>query len=426
MVYKRFFTYWLSLTAAISLGFATSVFANESKIETGTAENSAAHEVSNEHKDAKISTVGSTQGHEGAGEDSEDKMDISAMAMEHISDAYEWHLYTKENGEHVSIPLPVILLADGKLDIFSSAEFHHGHMMGMAEGVDSGMAVQMMDHQLGGSEAHSELGIHLIDRNGRAYFVKENKLYSADMAKLQAGQMVMAVRPTDFSITKNVAAMMISTFLLVAIFISVAGAYKKREGKAPKGFQAVVEPLIVFIKDEVVHPNIGHKYMKYMPYLLTAFFFIFINNLLGLLPTAANVTGNIAVTMTLAVATFLVTNFSGSKDYWKHVFNTPGVPWWLKFLVPIMPIVEIIGLFTKPFALMIRLFANMTAGHIVIMAFIGLIFIFKTLLVAPVSIFFGLFITSLEFLVAFLQAYIFTFLSALFIGQAVATHDDHH
>lgn len=426
MVYKRFFTYWLSLTTAISLGFAASVFANEPQTGHGKAADSAVDHTASTHETSKVSTSPSSEKHNESEAHEEETMDVSAMAMEHISDAYEWHLYTKENGEHVSIPLPVILLADGKLDIFSSAEFHHSHMMGMAEGVDSGMSVQMMDHQVGGTEAHSELGIHLIDRNGRAYFVKENKLYSADMAKLQAGQMVMAVRPIDFSISKNVAAMMISSILLVVIFISVAGAYKKREGKAPKGFQAIVEPLIVFIKDEVVHPNIGHKYMRYMPYLLTAFFFIFINNLLGLLPTAANVTGNIAVTMTLAVATFLVTNFSGSKDYWAHVFNTPGVPWWLKFLVPIMPLVEIIGLFTKPFALMIRLFANMTAGHIVIMAFVGLIFIFKTLLVAPVSIFFGLFITSLEFLVAFLQAYIFTFLSALFIGQAVATHDDHH
>ncbi|MNZ98623.1 ATP synthase subunit a [compost metagenome] len=217
--------------------------------------------------------------------------------------------------------------------------------------------------------------------------------------------------------------MFLSAIILCLIFFSVAGAYKKRVGKAPKGLQSLIEPIIVFIRDEIARPNIGHKYVSYMPFLLTVFFFIWVNNLLGLIPIfpgGANLTGNIAVTFVLGTITFLITNFSGNKYYWKHIL-APDVPWWL---YPIMLVVEIIGLLSKPFALIIRLFANITAGHIIVLSLISLIFIFKTLYIAPVSVAFVLFMDVLELLVAFLQAFIFTMLTALFIGTAVEEH--HH
>jgi F-type H+-transporting ATPase subunit a len=206
------------------------------------------------------------------------------------------------------------------------------------------------------------------------------------------------------------------------LFLSLARSYKKTGISHPKGMQSFLEPVILFIRDDIAIPNIGHhKYEKYMPYLLTAFFFILINNLMGLIPApppfGGNVTGNIAITFFLAFCTFIVTQFSGNKNHWRHVFATPGVPFWL---LPIMIPVEIIGLFSKPFALMIRLFANMLAGHIVILSLICLIFIFHSLALAPVSIFFVIFMDFMELLVAFLQAYIFTLLSALFISLAVA------
>jgi F-type H+-transporting ATPase subunit a len=201
---------------------------------------------------------------------------------------------------------------------------------------------------------------------------------------------------------------------------------------APKGAQSVFEPLIVFIRDDIAKSSIGEKkYEKYVPFLLTIFFFIFFNNLLGLVPIipgGANLTGNIAVTGVLAVFTFIITTFSANKNYWVHIYNTPGVPWWLKFPVPLMPIVELMGVFTKPFVLMVRLFANITAGHIIVLGFISLIFIFGAMSpvagygVSIVSVAFSLFMLLLEFLVAFIQAYVFTLLSALYFGAAVEEH----
>jgi ATP synthase F0 subcomplex A subunit len=188
------------------------------------------------------------------------------------------------------------------------------------------------------------------------------------------------VRPFDISMTKNVVAMLISMIFLMWIFISVAKAYTRRKGQAPKGIQSLMEPLILFVRDEIAKPAIGEKkYEKYMPFLLTIFFFIWLNNLMGLvpfIPGGANVTGNITITMVLALFTFIITTFSGNKNYWVHIFNTPGVPWWLKFPVPLMPLVELMGVFTKPFVLMVRLFANITAGHMIVLAFVSLIFIF--------------------------------------------------
>jgi len=216
---------------------------------------------------------------------------------------------------------------------------------------------------------------------------------------------------------------------MVLVFISTARAYKRNTGKAPKGLQSAIEPVILFVRDDIAKPSIGdNKYEKYMPYLLSIFFFIFLNNLLGLVPIfpgGANITGNIAVTMVLAVFTFVITTFSAKKDYWKHIFNAPGVPWWLKFPVPLMPVIELLGVITKPFVLMVRLFANITAGHIIVLSFFSLIFIFgKTspalgMGVSVVSIAFTLFMTMLELLVAFIQAYVFTLLSALYFGMAI-------
>jgi F-type H+-transporting ATPase subunit a len=236
----------------------------------------------------------------------------------------------------------------------------------------------------------------------------------------------------DLSITKNIASMLISMVLIVVIFISVGKSYSRRKGQAPKGLQSLLEPLILFIRDDVVKASIGEKkYEKFLPYLLTLFFFIFFNNLLGLVPFfpgGANLTGNIAVTMVMALFTFIITSFSANKSYWVHIVNTPGVPWWLKIPVPLMPIVELMGVFTKPFVLMVRLFANITAGHIIVLGFMSLIFIFGNMNpaigygVSVVSVAFAVFMGLLELLVAFIQAYVFTLLSALYFGMATEEH----
>ncbi len=220
--------------------------------------------------------------------------------------------------------------------------------------------------------------------------------------------------------------MIFAALLGLFLFLSLARSYKKTGISHPKGIQSFLEPVVLFIRDDIAIPNLGeHKYEKYMPYLLSAFFFILLNNLLGLIPFpppfGANVTGNVGVTFVLALCTFLITQFSGNKTYWKHIFAAPGVPFWL---LPVMIPVELIGLVSKPFALMIRLFANITAGHIIVLSLICLIFIFDSLALAPVSIIFVVFMDCIELLVAFLQAYIFTLLSSLFIGMAVA--EEHH
>jgi F-type H+-transporting ATPase subunit a len=324
---------------------------------------------------ASFSSYSSTEP-ESHGKEEEGKFNATEMILHHIKDAHEWHFATVGEN-HFTIPLPVILYSNTNgLVVFSSAQFHHGGYMG--------------------------------------YTLAHEHIISADPTEIVY----------DFSITKNVASLLISAFLLVVCFAAVGKSFANNAGKAPKGIQSVMEPLIIFIRDEVAIPNIGaKKYAKYLPYLLTAFFFIWINNLLGLLPQGANVTGNIAVTLVMAVFTLILTIFSANKDYWKHIFATPGVP---VALLPIMIPVEIIGIFTKPFALMIRLFANITAGHIIILSILSFIFIFKNVMVAAVSVPFAVVMSMMEVFVAALQAYIFTLLSALFIGQAVAEHDDHH
>lgn len=339
--------------------------------------------------------------HETTHQDGEGKeFNAGRMIIEHIIDAHEWHILSIGH-THVSIPLPVILIYEGKLTVFLSSKFHHGH------------------------DAYKGFKIETEGENkGKIVRVKEGTMETDPEAGL----------PLDLSITKNVFAIFVSGALLVLIFISVARSYKKRLGKAPKGLQSLLEPVILFVRDDIARAAIGDKkYEHYLPYLLTLFFFIFLNNLMGLIPIfpfGANVTGNLAVTGIMAVITFIITTFSGNKDYWKHVFNTPGVPWWLKIPIPLMPVVEFMSLFTKPFVLMVRLFANITAGHIIILGFMSLIFIFGNMsplagyAVSPVSIAFGIFMGLLELLVAFIQAYVFTLLSALYFGMAIEEH--HH
>ncbi len=318
----------------------------------------------------------------------EEEFDANKLIISHIKDAHEWHIFTNSHGHHVSVPLPVILFSKTSgFHVFLSGKLAHGHMYKgfklMEEGQYAGAIVE-------------------IDNNGDIQGI-----------------------PLDFSITKNVAGMLVAVFFILFFFIRMGNMYKRRDITIPHGINSVLEPLIIFVRDNIALPNIGNeKYERFMPYLLTVFFFILINNLFGLIPFfpfGANVTGNIAVTLVLSLFTLIATNFSGSKDYWKHIFATPGVPVWLS---PIMIPVEFIGMFTKPFALMIRLFANITAGHIIILSLISLIFIFKSLYVAPISIVLVLFMNFLELMVAFLQSYIFTLLSALFIGLAVKEH--HH
>jgi len=311
--------------------------------------------------------------------------------FDHIGDSHEWHLFTTPSGHHVSIYLPVIVYSKTKgLNVFSSKHLAHGHQY-------RGFIIM--------TEGELEGKILEVDDEGH---VNEENL------------------PLDLSVTKNVAAMFVVSILLLWLFISLARSYRKTGISEPKGIQVFLEPVVLFVRDDIAIPNIGEeRYSRYMPYLLTVFFFILINNLMGLIPFfpgGANVTGNIAVTFTLAAFTMIIINFNGNKSYWQHIFNTPGVPWWLKVPLPLMPIVELIGVIAKPFALMIRLFANITAGHIIVLSLVSLIFIFKSMAFAPISIVMVLFMDCIEILVAFLQAYIFTLLSALFIGLAVQEH----
>lgn len=317
----------------------------------------------------------------------EEKFDPTVTILEHIGDSHSWHLWG-----HTSLPLPVILYTDKGIETFSSARLMDEH--------HEPIAYKGKYYTYFNEEEH----IKVLSANGEIDEEASDKLM-------------------DFSITKNVAAMFFAIIVILIVFISVAGTYKKRVGKAPKGLQSWIEPLIIFIRDDIARPNIGYKYEKFMPLLLTIFFFIWFNNLLGLVPIfpgSANVTGNIAVTLVLAFIVLVVVNINGNKYYWSHIFK-PDVPFWL---LPIMWVVEIIGVFSKPFALMVRLFANITAGHIIVLSLISLIFIFKSLAIAPVSVAFVLFMDVLELLVAFLQAFIFTMLTALFIGTAVEEH--HH
>jgi F-type H+-transporting ATPase subunit a len=316
-----------------------------------------------------------------------EEQNTGKMIMEHVVDNHEWHIATMGH-VHVTIPLPVILLYKGKLHAFWSSEFHNP------------------SHEY------------------RGFVMKEGKITAGDPGG-ENGSTVY-----DFSMTKTVVAIFFSVILLLIIFIPVARRYRKNPSSAPRGMQSLLEPLILFIRDDIARSSIGEKkYEKFMPYLLTLFFFIFLNNVLGIVPFfpgGANVTGNIAITLVMAVFTFIITAINGNRHYWIDIVNTPGVPWWLKIPVPLMPVVEIIGIITKPFVLMVRLFANITAGHIIVLGFVSLIFIFGAINealgygVSVISVAFILFMDLLELLVAFIQAYVFTLLSALYFGLATA------
>lgn len=328
------------------------------------------------------------------------------MIFEHILDSYDWHLWG-EAGKTKFIPLPIIVYSKERgLDVFWSSNFHHGHFA--HKGYTLYKKLGEKKFSIGAVNEREHLRVKLVTFNPE-----------------------LTSQLWDFSITKNVAAIMISGFLLVFIMITVAKSYVKRKGMAPKGLQSLIEPLIILIRDDVAKPSIGHKYEKFMPYLLTVFFFVLINNLLGLIPFfpgGANLTGNIAITLSLAAITFLIQMFNSNKNFWQHVFAMPGIP---KAVLIILTPIEILGVILRPFVLMVRLFANITAGHIVALAFISMIFIFYKSFgyggAFGISIFSGLmyvFMGFLELLVAFLQAYVFTLLSAIYFGAAIEEH--HH
>lgn len=323
---------------------------------------------------------------------------IQAYKEHHLQDAHDFIFFSDgATGKHYGFSLPVILWdKEAGLQMFMSSKFHHGESV--------------------------------AENNGNYYVLHHGKIYKTD----ETGHLEMDdhghptnAKPLDLSITKSVVGMLLTGLLMLWMFTSLAKSYRK--GPIPTGLGRVLEPLVLYVRDEIARPNIGeHKYKNYMSFLLTVFFFIWILNLLGMTPLAFNVTGNIAVTFCLALFTFIIVQFSGNKEYWGHIFWMPGVPVPMKIvLAPI----EVLGMFTKPFSLMIRLFANITAGHMVVMSLVALTILLKSQF-GPVgstgiSLVLSLFISLIELLVAFLQAFIFTMLSSLFIGMAVAEHDHH-
>jgi F-type H+-transporting ATPase subunit a len=345
----------------------------------------------------------------------EENFNVGEMIMHHIKDAHEWHIAGPEHGG-TSIYLPIILHDNG-FKVFSSKYFYHGKEI-----------------EVPGKDSVTYTYLEGVGP-AKGYALYHEEIYKLDKIGTSNGQAVYNLKfhgehphnatPTDLSITKNVASLIFGSFLILIIMLSVARYYRKNGAVAPKGLAKFFEPIIVMVRDDIAKANIDHhKYHKYVPYLLTIFFFIWINNMLGLIPIipgGANLTGNITITLFLAFCTLLVTVFSGNKNYWGHIFWMPGIPVPMKiFMIPI----ELIGILTKPFALMIRLFANITAGHIIVLALISIIFINKNVAWAGLSVPMALFISVLEILVAFLQGFLFAMLSALFIGAAV--EEAHH
>ncbi|MCB0437904.1 MAG: F0F1 ATP synthase subunit A [Flavobacteriaceae bacterium] len=336
------------------------------------------------------------EGHESG----DKKTEIKEYIQHHLLDSHDFALtsYTNEDGEtvHVGFPLPVILWDDG-LKVFMSSKLHHG-------------------------EAVAEVG-------GNYYKSYHNKIYKTDAEgtiELDEHHHPTNVKPLDLSITKNVAVIFLVGLLMFFLFKGLAASYAKNSGIA-KGIGRFLEPIVLYVRDDIAIPNIGEKkYKKYMPYLLTVFFFVWFVNLLGLTPLGVNVTNSISVTIALALITFLITNLTGTKDYWKHIFDPLGdsMPWYGKLPIYIILVpIEILGIFIKPFALLIRLYANIKAGHIVLMSLIGLMFLFKSWLGSSLSFGLTFAISLIELLVALLQAYIFTMLSALYFGFASETHE---
>jgi F-type H+-transporting ATPase subunit a len=347
----------------LTLAYSSNAIANEKAVQTEQSNPAAAHEPA--------------------------AFNVTETILDHIKDDHSWHLWG-----HTSLSLPVILYTPKGFEFFSSAKFMNEH--------------------------HEQI----MYKGNYDYKIIEGKIKIVDAT--EAVDVEASKGLWDFSITKNVASLFVSVFILLTVLLTAAGAYKKTGiTTAPKGVQSFMEPIVLFVRDEVAIPNIGKKkFAKYMPFLLTIFFLVLVNNFLGLVPFfpgGANVSGNIAFTMTLAVCVFVVVNLSANKNYWEHIFWMPGMHWSMKlFLAPI----ELIGVFTKPISLMIRLFANITAGHILVLSLICLIFIFKTVYASAIAVPFAVFIGMIELLVAFLQAYIFTMLSAMYIGMATEEH--HH
>ncbi len=336
-----------------------------------------------------------------------DAFNAGEMIMHHIQDAHEIHII----GDF-SIYLPVILKTENGFSIFSSSHFYHNQKTAILD-EEKGLKATYFVHE-GFALFHEK--VYFTDENGELQFDEH-------------GHPVNKAIFLDLSITKNTAGLFFALFLVCLIFLSVAKAYKTNFNKAPKGLQSFMEPLILFIRDEVAKPSIGHRYHTFMPFLLTIFFFIWVSNLLGLIPFLGglNITGTLSVTVVLATVVFVITSINGNKHYWGHLLWPPGVPVPIKFiLVPI----EIAGIFIKPLVLMIRLTANITAGHIIILAFVSLIFIFGQQSEAAGygigvgSLLFMIFMNFIELLVAFLQAYVFTLLAAIYFGAAV--EEAHH
>lgn len=341
----------------------------------------------------------STESCDSITENEEHKVNPKEIIFEHLGDGYGWEV---PFSHEIRIPLPVIVRSyDGKWHCFSSSRIQHGE--------------EYEGFKLGGKDSKWH-----------------NKLVGERPEVVDGKTQMVEYRPLDLSITKNVLALFISAIIVILMVLSVARWYSRGTYKTPRKFRGAVEALIMFIYDGVIKPTLGAKAPKFAPYLLTVFFFILVMNLLGLIvifPGGANLTGNIAVTLVLSLLTFLIVNIFGTKHYWKEVF-WPDVPWWLKFPLPIMPVIEIFGVFTKPAALTVRLFANMMGGHIIVIVLTLLIFILGAMGAAAlgattvVSLLFSIFMLLIDVLVSFIQAYVFTMLSTLFIS--LAQEDGHH
>ena len=368
-----------------TLAYSSNTFANEKAVHADT--NAIAHDTSHQTADTNLAAAheANPAGHEAK------EFNVTETILEHIKDDHSWHLWG-----HTSVSLPVILYTPKGIEVFSSAKFMNEH------------------HE------------PIVYKGNFDYKIIEGKVKIVDAT--EAIDETASKALWDFSITKNVASLLVSVFIILVVILTAAGAYKKTGvTSAPKGVQSFMEPIVLFVRDELAIPNIGKKkYAKFMPFLLTVFFLILTNNFLGLIPVfpgGANVSGNIAFTMMLAVCVFIVVNLSANKNYWQHIFWMPGMHWSMKlFLAPI----ELIGVFTKPISLMIRLFANITAGHILVLSLICIIFIFKTVYASAIAVPFAVFIGMIELLVAFLQAYIFTMLTAMYIGMANEEHHHDH
>ncbi|MBD8017865.1 F0F1 ATP synthase subunit A [Kaistella pullorum] len=355
------------------LGFLSTFSLSQAQHETGAADAHATEQVAGNVTEAQA-----------------EKAKNQEFIQHHVKDAHSFDIMVTKDGHHIGFPLPVIFYdQDNGLHTMMSSAFNHGE--------------------------------NTVESKGSHYKLFHEKIYKTDASgtiKMDDQGHATNAKMLDLSITKSVFAILLVAILMTLLFVSIARSYKN--SLVPSGAGKIFEPLIIFIRDDIAKPNIGTNYKKYMGYLLTVFFFILFLNVLGLMPFGINVTGNLAITAALAIVTFLLTQFTANKTYWQHIFWMPGLPWPMKLVM--MPI-EIIGMFIKPFALLIRLFANMTAGHIVVMSLIAMIYVFKNVIAGIAFPFLTFVLYLLEILVAFLQAYIFTMLSAVYFGMA---NEEHH